>query len=142
MHKDRREYLKRYRLANKNTIAAKQKQYRLANKEKIVADKKQDYFLNRNRILADRKKHYLLNRTKILAQRNLLHLVNKHTHHSLVNRSNITARQKILKRARIVNHKKRAREYLHNKAKWELAHPNDTAQDMYYKAIKNNNNDC
>ena len=29
-------------------------------------------------------------------------------------------------------------DYLHTKAKWELAHPNDTAQDMYYKAIKNN----
>jgi len=55
---EKREYNNRYRAANKEKIAAKQKAWNEKNKEKIAAEKKAWYKVNREKVIA-RTKAYL-----------------------------------------------------------------------------------
>lgn len=62
--RDRKEYNRAYRQANKEKIAAKQKEYRETNKEKIVADSKEYREANKEKIVTREKEYREVNKEK------------------------------------------------------------------------------
>ena len=80
----RKEYFKKYRLANKDKIKEwreankdKIKEYYQNNKDKLIKQMKEYYLANRDKLLEQTKEHYLANKDKKKEQMKEYYLDNK-----------------------------------------------------------------
>ena len=105
---EKKEYLKQYRLNNKENLKQYDKQYYLDNREKISGQKKEYYLDNKKRIKEQNKEYQLNNREKISEKKKEYYLDNK---------------EKLLGRQKQYNleNKPKRNAYVSNKRKTDLA---------------------